>query len=87
MTVTKTQVLSQQEEELFVEGGRALEQAAQGRAGVFFSGDIQNSPGCIPKYGNNPSNPFLHPHTHIMIFVSLHTFMCTYTVVNCGISK
>lgn len=33
--------------------------------------------------------PFLHPHTHVMIFVSLHTCMCTHTptVVTCGTSK
>lgn len=48
MAINKIQISSQREEELCVEGGKALEQAAQGRAEYF--GDIQNLPGCIPKY-------------------------------------
>lgn len=40
----KLKVPPQHEEELCVEGDRALEQGAQGRAGVFLSGDIQNPP-------------------------------------------
>lgn len=35
-------------ETLYTEGGRAWEQAAQGDCGVSLSGDIQNSPGCVP---------------------------------------
>jgi len=37
-----------EEELLHSEGDRALEQAAQGRCGVSFSGDIRDPPGCGP---------------------------------------
>jgi len=43
------EVLSEHEEELLhSEGDGALQQAAQGGCGVFFSGDIQDPPGCGP---------------------------------------
>lgn len=45
----KQEVPSQHEEELlFIEGGKTLEEAAQGGHGVSVSGDIQTSPGYIP---------------------------------------
>lgn len=36
------------EELLYIEGGRALEQAALGSHGVFLPGDIQSSAGHVP---------------------------------------
>lgn len=45
-------------EELFAEGGTALERAAQGGRGVSLSGDIQNSPGHVPV-SPAPSDPAL----------------------------
>jgi len=36
-----------EEKGLYFESDRALKQTAQGDWGVFFSGDIQNLPGCF----------------------------------------
>lgn len=55
----KTQEVSPQQEEksLYIEGGRALEPAAQGERGASLSGGIPNPPGGVPVPPAVPRTP------------------------------
>lgn len=43
--------------------------------------------GSEEKPTRSKQTPFLHPHTDTIVSVSLHTRMCTRTVITCGLSR